>query len=66
MITAFFVVHLGFICDLCVVTKMRKAFRRPAAYTGGKFVCLYNLWEFKEEPNAILRVTDTTIAIMLL
>lgn len=66
MITAFFVVHLGFICDLYVVTKIRQAFRRPAAYTGMKFVCLYNLWEFEEEFNAILRVTDITMAIVLL
>lgn len=66
MITAFFVIHLGFVCDLCVVTEMRQAFCRPAACTGVKFVCLYNLWKFKEEFNSILRVTDITVAIVLL
>lgn len=66
MITALFVINLGLVCDLCVVTKMRQAFRRPAAQIGVKVSCLYNLWKFKEEFNAILRVTDITVAIVLL
>ena len=66
MITAFFVIHLGFVCDLCVVTKMRQAFRRPAAYIGVKASRLFNLWKFKEEFNAILRVTDITVTVVLL
>ena len=66
MITTFFVIHLGFVCDLCVVTKMRQAFYRPAAHISVKDSRLHNLWKFKEKFNAILRVTDITATVVLL